>query len=319
MPINIPDSLPATQILEQENIYLITQERARHQDIRPLKIIILNLMPKKIETETQLLRLLGNTPLQVDIDLLQMATHTSKNTDVDHLLKFYKTFDEIKDDYFDGLIVTGAPVEQLDFEKVDYWNELTRIFDWSKTHVYSCLHICWGAQAGLYYHYGIQKLPLKQKMFGIFPHYVTDANHLLMRGFDEIFYVPHSRHTAIDEDAVLKHPCLRILAYSDIAGANIIAAKNNRHFFVCGHAEYDRRTLAEEYFRDRNKGLDIQIPYNYFPDDDPAKRPPFIWRGHANLLFKNWLNIVYQHTPYQLIELEKMPFEDQTTVHDTTA
>ena len=306
MPINIPNDLPAKHLLEQENIFLITQERAEHQDIRPLKIIILNLMPKKIETENQLLRLLGNTPLQVDIELLQTATHTSKNTNAEHLFKFYKTFQEIRDEFYDGMIITVAPVEQLQFEEVDYWSELCDIFEWSKTHVYSCLHICWGAQAGLYYHYGIPKLPLKEKMFGVFPHHITDPNHLLIRGFDEIFYVPHSRHTTIDENAVLAHPQLRILSYSDISGANMIASKNARLFFICGHAEYDRRTLAEEYFRDRDKGLSIKVPYHYFPDDDPSQRPPFIWRGHANLLFKNWLNLVYQQTPYQLKELSKL-------------
>lgn len=310
MPINIPGTLPAKHILEQENIYLITQERAEHQDIRPLKIIILNLMPKKIETETQLLRLLGNTPLQVDIDLLQTATHVSKNTNHEHLLKFYKTFSEIKDERYDGMIVTGAPVEQMDFEEVDYWPELTEIFEWAKTHVYSVLHICWGAQAGLYYHFGISKLPLQEKMFGVFPHHITDPNHLLIRGFDEVFYVPHSRHTTIDEDAVLAHPKLRILSYSDIAGPNIIASKDCRLFFVCGHAEYDRRTLAEEYFRDKEKGLPIKVPYHYFPNDDSSQRPPFIWRGHANLLFKNWLNIVYQHTPYHLEDLENLSEEE---------
>lgn len=306
MPINIPDTLPAKDILENENIFLITNERAKHQDIRPLKIIILNLMPKKIETETQLLRLLGNTPLQINIELLQTVSHISKNTNQNHLLKFYKTFEDVKDEYFDGLIITGAPVEQIPFEEVDYWDELTTIFEWSKSHVYSTFHICWGAQAGLYYHYGINKIPLKEKMFGIFPHFVTDANHLLMRGFDELFYVPHSRHTTIDEDAVLNHPKLRILSFSDISGANIIADKNCRYFFVCGHSEYDRRTLADEYFRDVEKGLDIKMPYNYFPDNDIYKRPPFVWRGHANLMFKNWLNIVYQHTPFNITDIKNM-------------
>jgi homoserine O-succinyltransferase len=303
MPINIPNSLPAKQTLEQENIYLITDDRAIHQDIRPLRIIILNLMPKKIETETQLLRLLGNTPLQIDIDLLQTATHVSKNTNSEHLLKFYKTFQEVKNERYDGIIITGAPVEMMEFEEVDYWDELVQIFEWSKTNVYSSLHICWGAQAGLYYHYGIQKVLLPQKMFGIFPHTITNANHLLMRGFDEIFYVPHSRHTSVDEKAVYAHPDLEVLSYSDISGINIVASKDSRKFFICGHSEYDRRTLANEYFRDKEKGLDIQIPYHYFPDDNPQNRPPFIWRGHANLLFKNWLNIVYQQTPYDLNEL----------------
>lgn len=306
MPINIPDSLPAKHTLEQENIYLITNERAIHQDIRPLKIIILNLMPKKIETETQLLRLLGNTSLQLDIELLQTASHVSKNTSSEHLLTFYKTFSQIKDERYDGLIITGAPVEMMDFPEVDYWEELTQIFDWSRTNVYSTFHICWGAQAALYYHYGIQKHPLPEKMFGIFPHRPLNPNHLLMRGFDEIYYVPHSRHTGIDEDAAKNHPDLEILAVSEIAGINTIASKNMRDYFVFGHSEYDRRTLENEFLRDREKGLDIQLPYHYFPDDNPENRPPFIWRGHANLLFKNWLNIVYQHTPYDLKQLSEM-------------
>lgn len=306
MPINIPNDLPAKGLLEQENIYLITQDRAEHQDIRPLKIMILNLMPKKIETENQLLRLLGNTPLQIDIELLQTASHTSKNTTADHMLKFYKTFDEIKEQYFDGLIITGAPVEQIPFTEVDYWEELSEIFEWAKTHVYSVFHICWGAQAGLYYYYGIDKLPLPEKMFGIFPHTITNPNHLLMRGFDEIFYVPHSRHTTTDEEAVYHHPDLEVLSYSDLSGINIVASKSGRRFFIFGHAEYDRRTLAEEYQRDVDKGLPIKIPYNYFPKDDPNERPPFIWRGHANLLYKNWLNIVYQQTPFDLNELNQL-------------
>lgn len=303
MPINIPSSLPAKHTLEQENIYLITDDRAVHQDIRPLRIMILNLMPKKIETETQLLRLLGNTPLQVDIELLQTATHVSKNTNSEHLLKFYKTFDQIKGERYDGLIVTGAPVEMMPYEEVDYWDELAQIFEWSKTHVYSTFHICWGAQAGIYYHYGINKKVLPQKMFGIFPHKVTNPNHLLMRGFDEIYQVPHSRHTAVEEESVYRHPDLEVLSYSDISGLNIAISHDCRRVFVFGHSEYDRRTLANEYFRDKEKGLEIQLPYHYFPNDDPAERPPFIWRGHANLLYKNWLNIVYQQTPYDLNDL----------------
>ncbi|WP_093989970.1 homoserine O-acetyltransferase MetA [Massiliimalia timonensis] len=305
MPINIPNSLPAKQTLEQENVYLITDDRAAHQDIRPLRIMILNLMPKKIETETQLLRLLGNTPLQIDIDLLQTATHVSKNTSSEHLLKFYRTFDEVKEERYDGLIITGAPVEMMPFEEVDYWGELEQIFEWSKTHVYSTFHICWGAQAGVYYHYGIEKRILPQKMFGIFPHSLTNANHLLMRGFDEIFQVPHSRHTGIDEKALYGHPELEVLSYSDISGINIAISHDCRRVFVFGHFEYDRRTLANEYFRDIEKGMDnVPFPYHYFPNDDPAMRPPFIWRGHANLLYKNWLNIVYQQTPYDLNDLK---------------
>jgi len=309
MPIKVPNDLPAKQILEQENIYLITKERAEHQDIRPLRIIILNLMPKKEETETQLLRLLGNTPLQVEIELLQMATHRSKNTDAGHLLKFYETFDQIKEQYYDALIITGAPVEQMPFEEVDYWPELVRILEWSKTHVFSCMHICWGAQAGLYYHYGIPKIDLPKKMFGIFPHRLMDQTHPLLRGFDEIFLVPHSRHTTVDEEAIHANEKLNILAYSDISGVHIVASKDMRHLFVCGHSEYDRRTLSNEYFRDVSKGLPIEVPYNYFPDDDPEKDPPFVWRSHANLMFKNWVNLVYQLTPYDLTELEQMKLD----------
>lgn len=303
MPIKIPRSLPAKTTLEGENIFVITQDRAAHQDIRPLKIVILNLMPKKIETETQLLRLLGNSPLQIDIDLLQTVTHVSKNTNADHLLKFYKTFREIQYDKYDGLIVTGAPVELMEFEQVDYWEELCRIFKWAETNVYSSFHICWGAQAALYYYYGIPKLLLPEKMFGVFPHAVTDVNHELVRGFDEIYYVPHSRHTTIDTEALKKHPDLEILSYSEQSGINMVASRDNRRFFVCGHSEYDRMTLAQEYFRDLEKGDAIQPPCNYFPDDNPDNQPPFVWRGHANLLFHNWLNIVYQQTPYDLNQL----------------
>lgn len=307
MPIiNIPADLPAKHILEEENIFLITKERAEHQDIRPLKILILNLMPQKIETETQLLRLLANTPLQIDIDLLQTASHTSKNTSADHLFKFYYTFDQIKQQYYDGLIITGAPVEQIPFEEVDYWPELVKIMEWSKTHVYSTMHICWGAQAGLYYHHGIGKLPLSEKMFGIFPHHLCDQTHMLVRGFDEDFLVPHSRHTTIDENAVKKDASLQVLAESSISGLHLIVSNHTREVYVCGHCEYDRRTLAKEYFRDVEKGLPIAIPYRYFPDDNPQNAPKFVWRSHANLMFKNWLNIVYQSTPYYLPDLEKL-------------
>lgn len=307
MPIiNIPADLPAKHILEEENIFLITKERAEHQDIRPLKILILNLMPQKIETETQLLRLLANTPLQIDIDLLQTASHTSKNTSADHLFKFYYTFDQIKQEYYDGLIITGAPVEQIPFEEVDYWPELVGIMEWSKTHVYSTMHICWGAQAGLYYRHGIGKLPLSEKMFGIFPHHLCDQTHMLVRGFDEDFLVPHSRHTTIDENAVKKDPSLQILAESPVSGLHLIVSNHTREVYVCGHCEYDRRTLAKEYFRDIDKGLPIAIPYHYFPEDNPKNAPKFVWRSHANLMFKNWLNIVYQSTPYYLPDLEKL-------------
>lgn len=301
MPIKIMESLPARTTLENENIFVMTEDRAEHQDIRPLKIVILNLMPKKIETETQLLRLLSNTPLQVEIELLQTATHVAKNTSQEHLLKFYKTFDEISHLKFDGLIITGAPVEQLPFEEVDYWNELTRIMEWSKKNVCSTFHICWGAQAGLYYHFGIDKKPLPEKMFGIFPHEVIAPKHKLMRGFDEIYYAPHSRHTASIEEEIANHSELEILSYSKEAGANIIATKNGKQFFITSHSEYDRDTLANEYFRDVNKDLPIAVPKNYFPNDDPTRSPAFIWRAHAHLLFSNWLNyFVYQETPYDL-------------------
>lgn len=301
MPIKIPETLPASSILENENIFVMNEQRAMHQDIRPLKIAILNLMPKKIETETQLLRLLSNSPLQVEVELLQTATHIAKNTSAEHLLKFYKTFDEIKHMKFDGMVITGAPVEQMPFCEVDYWEELVKIMEWTKTNVYSTFHICWGAQAGLYYHYGIEKKPLEKKMFGIFKHEVTMPTHKLVRGFDELYYAPHSRHTSsIDED-IRKCDKLDVLSYSKQAGINIIASKDNRQFFVTSHSEYDRNTLADEYFRDINKGLNIEVPLNYFPNDDAKNPPSFIWRGHAHLLFNNWLNyFVYQQTPYDL-------------------
>ena len=303
MPINIPETLPARAVLEKENIFVMSEERAAHQDIRPLKIAILNLMPKKIETETQLLRLLGNTPLQVNIELLQTASHRATHTSSEHLLKFYKTFNDIRNERFDGLVITGAPVEQMDFEAVDYWEELCRIMEWSKRNVFSVFHICWGAQAGLYYHYGIQKHALPQKMFGLFRHRVIQPNHQLMRGFDELYYAPHSRHTKSDEVAIRNCPGLDVLSESDEAGINIIASRDGRQFFVTSHSEYDRDTLASEYFRDVGKGLPIAPPQNYFPDDNPTGTPPFLWRGHAHLLFNNWLNYyVYQQTPYDLLQ-----------------
>lgn len=305
MPIRISSELPAFTTLGEENIFVMSKERAEHQDIRPLKVIILNIMPKKIETECQLLRLLSNTPLQVDIELLQMASHVSKNTSHHHLEYFYKTFDEIKDCRYDGMIVTGAPVELLDYEQVDYWNEITEIFEWSKTHVFSTLHICWAAQAGLYYHFGIPKYTLEKKMFGIFPHKTEVENSLLLRGFDDIFYVPHSRNTEVRREDIEKEKQLAILTSSEISGVHIIANKNGRQYFITGHSEYDRDTIASEYFRDIKKGIDIQMPYNYFPDDNPENTPVFSWRCTANLMFSNWLNYcVYQRTPYNLDELE---------------
>ncbi len=307
VPINIPASLPAVQTLISENIFIMSQERACSQDIRPLKIAILNLMPKKIETETQLLRVLSNSPIQVDVELVQTATYTSKNTPGDHLLKFYKTFDDIKDQRFDGMIITGAPVEQMEFEEVNYWPELCEIMEWSKSHVYSTFHICWGAQAGLYYHYGIGKVPLPQKMFGVFRHKVLAPSHPLLTGFDEYFYAPHSRHTTILREDIDAEPGLELLTWSSEAGVHIVASKNGRQFFVTGHSEYDRTTLAGEYFRDREQGLAIALPQNYFDGDDPEGEIPFVWRAAGSLLYTNWLNyFVYQQTPYDLQQLRQL-------------
>ena len=294
-------TLPAAATLESENIFVMDEQRASHQDIRPLKIVLLNLMPKKIETETQILRLLSNTPLQVDIELLQAATHVSKNTPEEHLITFYKTFSDIKDQKFDGMIITGAPIELMDYQDVDYWHELCEIMEWTKTNVFSTLHICWGAQAGLYYHYGVPKYALSQKMFGVFPHKVLQHNHQLVRGFDDVFYVPHSRHTEVRKEDILRCGQLEILTESEISGVHIVASKDGRQFFVTGHSEYDLYTLANEYFRDVKKKMKIQLPYHYFPDDNPEKLPNFIWKSHANLMFSNWLNyFVYQQTPYNL-------------------
>lgn len=301
MPIKIDDRLPAKESLENENIFVMTETRAQCQDIRPLKILILNLMPTKIETETQLLRLLSNTPLQVDIELLQTATHKSKHTDEDHMLMFYKTFDEIKNKKYDGMIVTGAPVELLEFEEVDYWPELCEIFEWSKTNVYSTFHICWGAQAALYYHYGIPKHKLDEKMFGVFSHKPLDLYHPLLRGFDDCYNVPQSRHTETRFNDIALCKDLQILSYSEISGIHLISDLECRKFFATGHSEYDADTLAKEYFRDKEKGLAIQIPYNYFPDNDPTQKPIMTWRNVGTLMFTNWLNyFVYQKTPYDI-------------------
>lgn len=315
MPIRISSELPAFKTLGNENIFVMSKERAEHQDIRPLRLVILNIMPKKIETESQLMRLLSNTPLQVDIDLLQTASHISRNTSRYHLESFYKTFDEIKDCRYDGMIITGAPVELLEYEQVDYWQEICHIMEWSKTHVFSTLHICWAAQAGLYYHFGIPKYELKQKMFGIFPHKAEVDNCSLLRGFDDVFLVPHSRNTEIRREDIEKVPLLEILTSSELSGVHIVANKNGRQYFITGHSEYDRETIANEYFRDIAKGLDIQIPYNYFPDDDPEKTPVFSWRCTANLMFSNWLNYcVYQNTPYDLEELEIRNWSWETNI-----
>ena len=307
MPIKIPNNLPAVNILAKENIFVMNETRALSQDIRPLRFVIVNLMPTKIETETQLLRLLSNTPLQMEITLLKMNSYISRNISEEHMKNFYKTFDDIKNEKFDGLIITGAPVETIEFEKVDYWKELTEILKWSNRHVFSTLYICWGAQAGLYYHYGIKKYPLKEKLFGIYPLELNDSNIALFRGFDEIFYIPQSRHTEVKEEDINKIEELEILAKSPEAGVSIVRTKDKRKIFVTGHMEYDRMTLADEYERDIRLGREIRVPFNYYPEDNPEKTPPFKWRGHANLFFINWINNhVYQDTPYNLDELEKM-------------
>lgn len=299
MPIKIADSLPARAVLESENIFVMTERRALSQDIRPLKIAILNLMPLKIVTETQILRCLSNTPLQIEIDLVQTKTYHSKNTPEDHLLTFYKTFDEIRNKKYDGFIITGAPVEMMDFEEVEYWDELCEIMTWTKTHVHSTLHICWGAQAGLYFHYGIPKHILPEKKSGVFWHHVLTPKEPIFRGFNDEFLVPHSRHTEVREEDILANPALRLLARSDEAGVHIVEAMNGRQIFVCGHGEYDRDTLKAEYIRDKNKGMNPIVPAHYFPDDDPTKEPIVRWRSHAHLFYTNWLNYyVYQSTPY---------------------
>ena len=304
MPIQIPNDLPAAGILQQENIFVMKQDRAETQQIRPLEIVLLNLMPTKIVTETQLSRLLGNTPLQVHLELMKVSSHKSKNVSQEHLLTFYKTFDQLKDRKFDGMVITGAPVEQMEFEEVDYWQELCRIMEWSKTHVHSTFHICWGAQAGLYYHYGVQKKPLSRKLFGVYPHHADYKRAILLRGFDDQFWVPHSRHTTIDREDVEAVPGLKILASSDEAGVYAVMNKEGRQIFITGHSEYDPETLKTEYLRDKNLGLDIQPPANYFPGDDDTQPPVVRWRGHAHLLFSNWLNyFVYQTTPYNIMSI----------------
>ncbi len=306
MPIKIPAGLPAHDTLERENIFVMNEFRAEHQDIRPLKIAVLNLMPTKITTETQLIRLLSNSSLQIELTLLVTASHKPKHTPAEHLEAFYKNIYDIKSEYFDGLIITGAPVENLDFESVSYWPELCEIMKWSRKHVFSTLHICWAAQAGLYFHYGVKKYPLDKKLFGVFEHAALNPEHPILRGFDERFLAPHSRHTEVRAEDITSHPELELVAASELAGPYIISARDARMLFVTGHSEYDFDTLANEYFRDVNKGLEIDIPYNYFPGNDPTKRPPNVWRGHANLLFSNWLNyFVYQNTPYDLSELAK--------------
>ncbi len=304
MPINIPNDLPAAKTLQEENIFVMFESRAQHQDIRPLNICILNLMPTKVETETQLLRLLGNSPLQVTIDLMHMSSHKSKNTSEEHLLKFYKTFNDVKDKHYDGLIITGAPVETMEFTEVNYWQELCEIMEWSKRNVYSTFHICWGAQAGLYYHYGIDKQPLSEKMFGVFKHDRLNFKHPLLRGFDDVFLAPHSRHTDIKVEDIVKTEGLELLSTSPEAGVYIVSSTNGRQFFVTGHSEYELGTLAREYFRDVDKGMDVKVPCNYFIDNNPENPPYHSWRSHANLIFSNWLNyFVYQDTPFNVDDI----------------
>ena len=309
MPIKIPESLPARATLESENIFTITEHRAVTQDIRPLRILLLNLMPTKIVTETQLARLLGNSPLQIELELIMTTSRESRNTSREHMLSFYKTFDDVRDQHFDGMVITGAPVEQMEFEQVDYWDELCAIMEWSKTHVTSTFHICWGAQAGLYYHFGIRKIPLEKKLFGVFEHTVERRSSMLLRGFDDTFFVPHSRHTTISRADVEAVPQLKILASSPEAGIYAIATDKGRQIFITGHSEYDAETLKLEYERDKKAGLPIDVPKNYFPDDDDTKPPRVTWRSHANLIYANWLNYyVYQRTPYIIDDIAHEKF-----------
>ena len=306
MPIRVQNDLPVKEILEQENIFVMDEYRAAHQDIRPLSIGLLNLMPLKEDTELQILRSLSNTPIQVDVTFVRMTSHVSKNTSTSHIYKFYEPFENIREKKFDGFIITGAPVEQMSFEEVDYWDELVKIMEWTKTNVTSTLHLCWGAQAGLYYHYGIQKYPLKEKLFGVFPHIVERRSNMLFRGSDDVFMVPHSRHTTVRREDVEKVPALKILSTSPEAGIYALSTESGRQIFITGHSEYDARTLEQEYLRDKAKGLPIAVPKNYYPDDDDTQPPRVTWRSCANLLYSNWLNyFVYQTTPYDLGELKR--------------
>lgn len=302
MPINIPDNLPAINILRDENIFIMDEQRAMHQDIRPLRLAFCNLMPLKIVTETDFIRVLSNTPLQIELDFFYMDRHDSKNTSKEHLNIFYKTFDQIKNKKYDGLIITGAPVEHLEFEEVDYWKDISEVMEWSKHNVTNTLHICWGAQAGLYYHYGIRKFPLDQKLFGVFEHKIADTRTPLFRGFDDTFYAPHSRYTENRIEDIRNHPELVLAAWSEKAGVHVVTSKNNRQIFVAGHFEYNSNTLKDEYMRDRSKGIPIDIPENYFSDDDPEAKPVVKWRANSNLFFINWINYyVYQETPYDWV------------------
>lgn len=306
MPIKIPNDLPAAKTLADENIFVMTEHRATTQDIRPLKILLLNLMPTKIDTETQLSRLLGNTPLQIELELIHTKSHESKHTPEAHMLSFYKTFDEVKHNNYDGMIITGAPIEHLPFEEVEYWSELVDIMEWSKTHVHSTFHICWGAQAALYYHYGIQKYPLSEKLFGVFPHKLNRRHSILFRGSDDVFYVPHSRHTTILKEDIEKISDLKIIASSEEAGVYALSTDGGRQIFITGHSEYDPRTLEKEYLRDKHAGLPISVPKNYYPNNDDTQEPFVTWRAHANLLYSNWLNyFVYQNTPYDITQINQ--------------
>lgn len=314
MPIRIPDALPATAALESENIFVMTEHRAMHQDIRPLRVLLLNLMPTKITTETQILRRLSNTPIQVEVELLQTVSHDAKNTAAEHLEAFYTTFDEVRDEHFDGLIITGAPVEKLDFEEVDYWPELCEIMEWSKTHVHSTLHICWGAQAGIYHHYGVPKHALPEKMFGVFPHEVVKRTSPLVRGFDDVFFAPHSRFTEVRAADIEAHPDLELIAVSDEAGVYVAKSTDSQNFFVFGHPEYDRETLKAEYDRDVARGMAMALPAHYYPDDDPARAPAATWFSHAQLLYTNWLNYyVYQTTPYDISRAGERAGEEEAS------
>lgn len=305
MPLNLPDKLPAIELLKQENIFVIDNSRASHQDIRPLRIVVLNLMPLKITTETDLVRLLSNTPLQLEISLMKVKSHTSKNTPVEHMKAFYRDFELMRDEKFDGMIITGAPVEHMDFEEVAYWNEISEIFSWARTHVTSTLYICWAAQAGLYYHYGVPKYKLDKKMFGIFEHRANNPLLPIFRGFDDVFYVPHSRHTEVRREDILKVKDLDLISESEESGVYMVMARGGREIFVTGHSEYSPLTLDTEYRRDLDKGLPIEMPVNYYRDNDPSKGPLVCWRGHANLFFQNWLNYyVYQETPFDINEIK---------------
>lgn len=304
MPVNIPKKLPAVETLRKENIFVMDSDRASNQDIRPLKLVILNLMPLKITTETDLIRLLSNSPLQIELDFMQMESHTSKNTPIEHLMEFYKNFDEIKRSNYDGMIITGAPVEQLNFEEVNYWEELKTIFDWARTHVTSTMFICWAAQAGLYHYYGVPKYQLDKKMFGVFRHTALDPLNPIFRGFDDFFYAPQSRHSEVRREDILKVPELTLLSESPESGVYMVMARNGREIFITGHSEYSPYTLRDEYVRDINKGMEVEIPKNYYQNDDPSNPPVVRWRSHANLLFTNWLNyFVYQETPYDLSKI----------------